>query len=79
MNANGIPVQTFDPDTEVTRAQFGTVLSRTLRGDAYNGGNPFYLFHLDMLQKEGIMKNIDTPANKEMRGWVMLMLMRSIE
>ncbi|MEI8091259.1 MAG: hypothetical protein WCG98_03245 [bacterium] len=31
------PVASFNPNTEVTRAQFGTVLSRALRGTKYNG------------------------------------------
>jgi len=74
-----MPVQTFNPNEEVTRAQFGTVLSRTLRGNQYNGGEPFYLLHLNALQKAVIMKQIDTPQNKELRGFVMLMLMRSVE
>ncbi|MEI6118691.1 MAG: hypothetical protein WCP92_05720 [bacterium] len=51
----------------MTRAQFGTVLSRTLRGNQYNGGEPFYMLHLNALQKALIMKKIDTPANKELR------------
>ena len=37
LNANGLQVATFNPNEEVTRAQFGTVLSRTLRGNQYNG------------------------------------------
>ncbi len=79
LDAKGVPVQTFNPNEEVTRAQFGTVLSRTLRGNQYNGGEPFYMLHLNALQKALIMKKIDTPANKELRWYVMLMLMRSIQ
>ena len=79
LDANGLQVSTFSPNDEVTRAQFGTVLSRTLRGNQYNGGEPFYIFHLNALQKAVIMKQIDTPENKELRWYVMLMLMRSVE
>ena len=79
LDTNGIPTSTFNPNEEVNRAQFGTVLSRTLRGNQYNWGEPFYSLHLDELQKESIMKQINTPENKELRGYVMLMLMRSIE
>jgi hypothetical protein len=32
----GVGISNFDPNGEVTRAQFGTVLSRTLYGDIYN-------------------------------------------
>ena len=67
LDANGLQVSTFSPNDEVTRAQFGTVLSRTLRGNQYNGGEPFYIFHLNALQKAVIMKQIDTPENKELR------------
>ena len=79
LDTKGIPTTTFNPNEEVNRAQFGTVLSRTLWGNQYNGGEPFYLLHLDALQKESIMQKIDTPENKELRGYVMLMLMRSIQ
>jgi len=67
LDANGTQVSTFSPNDEVTRAQFGTVLSRTLRGNQYNGGEPFYSNHLDALQKAEIMKHIDAPENKELR------------
>ena len=79
VDGTGIPTKVFNPNDEVTRAQFGTVLSRTLRGNQYNGGQPFYIFHLDALEKAHIMQQIDTPGNKELRGYVMLMLMRSVE
>ncbi|MEI6774730.1 MAG: hypothetical protein WCL18_08360 [bacterium] len=79
LDADGIPVKLFSPKEEVNRAQFGTVLSRTLRGNQYNGGEPFYSNHLDALQKAEIMKYIDAPGNKELREYVMLMLMRSVE
>lgn len=79
LDANGSPTNTFNPNSEVSRAQFGTVLSRTLRGNQYNGGTPYYILHLNELQKDTIMQKIDTPENKELRGYVMLMLMRSVE
>jgi hypothetical protein len=33
----GQGITVFNPDGEVTRAEFGTVLSRALYGDTYNG------------------------------------------
>jgi hypothetical protein len=63
----------------VTRAQFGTILSRTLRGDKNNGWNIYYKKHLDELKENGIMTKINTPLAKELRGWVMLMLQRTAQ
>jgi thermitase len=77
LDTNWIPIQTFNPDGKVTRAQFGTVLSRTLRDTIYNGGNPYYVDHLNALQEEQIMNQINTPGSNELRWYVMLMLMRS--
>ncbi|MCX6824463.1 MAG: S-layer homology domain-containing protein, partial [candidate division SR1 bacterium] len=69
----------FNPEQEVDRAQFGTILSRLLRGAKNNGGTPYYLSHLQTLNTEGIMTKIDTPNQKEMRGRVMLMMQRIFE
>jgi hypothetical protein len=41
-----------------------------------NAANPYYKEHLNYLNKEGIMKVID-PNMLEVRGYVMLMMMRS--
>jgi hypothetical protein len=48
----GMGIQKFTPAATMTRAEFGTVLSRILRGDAYDtqGGN-YYENHLQQLQK----------------------------
>ncbi len=75
----GVGVTNFDPKGEVTRAQFGTVLSRALWGNVYNGGTPYYLPHLQALQHTGIMNDISMPTMNELRGYVMLMLMRSVK
>lgn len=72
----GVGMKNFNPNQEVTRAQFGTVLSRVLYGDTYNWGYPYYKNHLDILKKNGILTNTD-PALEELRWYVMLMLMRS--
>lgn len=71
------PKSSFDPDGVVTRAQFGTVLSRAIRWEYYNGWDPFYNYHLEALNSVGIMKKISKPWDYELRGWVMLMLHRS--
>lgn len=71
------PKSSFDPDGVVTRAQFGTVLSRAIRWEYYNGWDLFYNYHLEALNSVGIMKKISKPWDYELRGWVMLMLHRS--
>jgi hypothetical protein len=43
-----------------------------------NAADPYYKEHLNYLNKEGIMKVID-PNMLEVRGYVMLMMMRSDE
>jgi len=76
--SDGITVKKhFDPMDQVDRAQFGTILSRLLRAGKYNGGNPYYAKHLNALKAAGIMTKIDTPLQKEIRGYVMLMMMRA--
>ncbi len=74
----GISSSIFDPKGAVTRAQFGTVLSRTLYGDIYNNWVPFYSKHLNALKLNGIITNTN-PEIRELRGYVMIMLMRAAE
>ena len=67
-------IDKFRPYDEVTRAEFGTALSRMLYW--LKDGNPYYSTHLDKLKREKIISN-DNPNLKELRWYVMLMLMRS--
>ena len=67
-------IDKFRPYDEVTRAEFGTALSRMLYW--LEDGNPYYSTHLAKLKKEWIITN-DNPILKELRWYVMLMLMRS--
>ena len=67
----------FNPNWTVTRAEFWTVLSRALYGNANDGGAPYYLAHLSALEDAGIMQDISTPNVPEIRWNVMLMLQRS--
>ncbi|MEI7919125.1 MAG: S-layer homology domain-containing protein [bacterium] len=77
MGLMGQGITAFNPNGIVTRAQFGTVLSRVLYGDANNGGNPYYADHLAALKDAGIMTNISNPNAAEVRGYVMLMMQRA--
>lgn len=70
--------QNFRPFDLITRAEFGTMLSRAIWGDANNGGEPYYINHLNALKSAGIMNNIN-PNIIEIRGYVMLMLQRTHE
>ena len=77
MGLMGQGITAFSPNATVTRAQFGTVLSRALWDDMYNDGDPYYIYHLQTLQEAEIMTNISTPNASEVRGYVMLMMMRA--
>ncbi len=75
----GINMTNFDPNGEVTRAQFGTILSRVIWWSTYDGGTPYYLAHLNALKLASIMTQISNPNMKELRGYVMLMMKRTYE
>jgi hypothetical protein len=72
-------ITAFSPNAVVTRAQFGTVLSRALWWNLFDGTDPYYADHLQALKDVGIMTKIDTPSANEIRGYVMLMMMRVVE
>jgi hypothetical protein len=73
----------FRPKDVVTRAEFGTVLSRILWWDKYDvknatKSNPYYVKHLNALKENGIMAQIQHPTEvKELRKWVWVMLRRT--
>ena len=72
----------FDPNTVVTRAQFGTAFSRALSKASWKvveNGNPYYSTHLQYLQSEWIIKNVSqpSPSTVERRWNVMIMMMRA--
>ncbi len=77
----GVGITNFRPYDLVTRAEFGTVLSRALWGDEHNGADPYYADHLEALNNTvpPIMKDISKPMAQEVRGYVMLMMMRAGE
>lgn len=79
LQSDGTPNTVFNPNAIVTRAQFGTMLSRLLYGDTYNApakGSDYYTPHLKALQKADIMKNISMPWNTELRWYVLIMMRR---
>ena len=65
----------FRPNDEVTRAEFWTALSRMLYWLA-DGTDNYFSTHLSRLKLDWIISN-DNPELKELRWYVMLMLMRS--
>ena len=70
-----MPGNKFLPFEYVTRAQFGTALSRLLFG-IEDGEDAYYTTHLAKLKEAWIITN-DDPTLEELRGYVMLMLYRS--
>ena len=70
-------IDNFRPNDKVTRAEFWTALSRMLYW-IEDGVDEYYSTHLNKLQFEWIITNIDAKM-QERRWYVMIMLMRSIE
>ena len=73
-----INVNNYRPFDLVTRAEFGTALSRMLFGLEDGEWNEWYSTHLAKLMEEQIITN-NNPNLKELRGYVMIMLMRSAQ
>ncbi len=74
-----MPNNKFRPNDEVSRAEFATALSRMLYNTSdgeYRSTPKYYIHHMEKLVKEWIITN-DDPMMKELRGYVMIMLMRS--
>ena len=69
-----MPNNKFRPFDYVTRAEFATALSRMLFSTP--DWDPYYTTHLAKLKEKWIITN-DDPNLKELRGYVMIMLMRS--
>lgn len=74
-----MPNNEFRPYNYVTRAEFATALSRLLYHTSdwmFEKTSRYYVPHINKLVYEWILTNTD-PAMKELRWYVMLMLMRS--
>ena len=78
INADGTPMQAFEPHKLVSRAEFATVLSRVIWGNKHNiSGDDRYSEHLQALKKYRVITS-DVPANWwELRGRALLMLHRT--
>lgn len=78
LDADGVTPQTkFNPYDKVTRAQFGTILSRFIwwiENNATSG--VYYTQHLRALKQAGIMTQITNPKMQELRWRVMLTMQR---
>jgi hypothetical protein len=72
------PDTTLRPNWLVTRAQFGTMLSRLIYWNKYNWNKESrYGPHLSALKKNWIIKDISKPTMQEQRWYIMIMLMRT--
>lgn len=69
------PLENFNPDGIVTRAEAATALSRVLWGSEFDGQDPWYAGHIDALADAGLIVNTD-PTLIEQRGYFMIMLHR---
>ena len=80
INADGTPMQAFEPHKLVSRAEFATVLSRVIWGNKHNiSGDDRYSAHLQALKKYRVITS-DVPANWwELRGRALLMLHRNAQ
>lgn len=78
INADGTPIEAFEPHKLVSRAEFATVLSRVIWGNKHNiSGDYRYSEHLQALKKYRVITS-DVPANWwELRGRALLMLHRT--
>jgi hypothetical protein len=73
----GVGINNFNPYDLVTRAEFGTVLSRALWWDKNNTNwANWYENHLDAINQIWVMTDISSPLMKEIRWYVLLMMMR---
>jgi hypothetical protein len=71
------PIPDFMPAKFVSRAEFGTVLSRILWWDTYEWTNEnYYANHLNNLKNRWIISDIN-PDIQEKRWYVLLMIYRS--
>jgi hypothetical protein len=77
-----IRIDKFYPKQLVSRAEFGTVLSRLLWGSEYDiinpsDNTPYYRKHLEALKREWIMTQIDNPWRRlELMKWIWVMFRR---
>lgn len=78
INPDTTALNDFRPNDTVTRAEFGTVMSRILWGSKYEvkDGSEWYAGHLQALKNTKIIKDT-SPATLELRAWIMLILHRS--
>lgn len=77
INADGTPMENFNPNKPVSRWEFATVLSRVLYGDTYNQNwDRYYEKHIEALNKANILNNSDHNIT-EWRWWIITMLYRT--
>lgn len=82
-DADGVTKRSlFEPNREVSRAQFATLLSRLLWNETFNNNDNtyYYVEHIKSLRAANIMDHdVANPKRTEKRGEVLKMLKRSYE
>jgi Leucine-rich repeat (LRR) protein len=83
LKSDWTPNTVFSPNGETSRAEFATILSRMLYGDVYNTkpweSVKWYSKHVQALYNNWIITKIDNLFSPEKRGWIFVMLHRTVE
>lgn len=77
---DGVPDVAFNGNLPVSRAMFGTIMSRLIFGIVYNKdatAENRYGPHLSAMKRSELIKKIDEPAMKELRWYAMLIMQRT--
>ncbi|GHW02931.1 hypothetical protein AGMMS50249_7170 [candidate division SR1 bacterium] len=70
-------LQNFRPKDTISKAEVGTIISRILwKEKYYQSGSLYYQKHLNALLEAMIIEDVSRPTIPELRGNVMLMLMK---
>jgi len=67
----------FEPGQKTNMAKFGTILSKALWGDEYEGGSPYYNNHLNALQAAWLINQISNPENTNVIKWYALNILKN--
>ena len=70
-------ISNFRPYDTITKWEVSTAISRILWGSTYEWWTPYYVSHINALQAVWVLDNINNPNTNELRGNVMVALMRA--
>jgi len=79
VDPDGNPDLTFEPLEELTRGEFYIALSRSIRGDAHNGGNPEVDGHLQALLEADIVSSLLVNLDDYMTRWTVRLYLKRVD